>query len=89
MDKEDPLNQIIFIKYEEQILEITTIEEMRIDMTEGIKKEHIYESPKNKERTRIRKQLNWLHLYKEGRKNYIKRKKHVKFELAYMQEVQE
>ena len=35
------------MKSQENIDEIITIEERRMDMMEGVGKEHIYESPKN------------------------------------------
>ena len=65
-----------------KIVKITTIEERRINMIEGIEEEHIYENPKNIKRTRMWKPLCWLPLlYKEGRKNYTRGKQNIRKQL--------
>ena len=43
------------LKDEEKRIKITTKEEKRTDLTKGVGKEHIYESSKNIERTRMKK----------------------------------
>ena len=67
---------LILKKDEEKIVEITTVEERKIDMTEGVGEEHIYESLKK--RARKRKPPLWLILtYKNKLKNCM-RGKHVR-----------
>ena len=39
---------LIGMKDEENIVEITTLEKMRVDMMKEVGEEHIYENPKNK-----------------------------------------
>ena len=100
MNEGDTLNQTIYIKYKEsitwdespgKIVQITTIEEKKIDMIEGIGEEHIYESPKHTKKDQ-RKKANllaspcvkrWMKKLQEKKKTC---KEIIKPKLSYMQE---